>query len=527
MALRGLLVTVLLGATFVLFLGGKPRLDQPTPRILLYLVAATYGATIVYALLFRRLSSSRAFAAVQIAGDLGAWTVLAYLTGGASSGFSFLFGLSILGSAILLGRLGAVLTAAASAALLAALAAATTSGWIPPLSDQPRAFSVFVPGEVTFFVFVNLTSFTLVALLGGHLAERLRLARGALERAERAAASVVRSMRDGILTLDRRGRIEGTNPAALQILQRASVAVLGTPLDEVAPKIALAIAGGQNRGEGSCLRPDGTKVPVAYRASPLVDEQAEPAGTLLLLEDLGEIRGVREELARAERLAAVGRLAAALAHEIRNPLGGILGSIDLLRGAPNLSDEQQRLCEIARRETARLSELVGDMLDFARPRRPEPQPMDLCAVCREVADGFRASLGQPLSFRLEAPESLAATLDPGQIRQVVWNLLRNAAQASSSEGQILLRVAAEDGHVLVEVADRGPGVPPEERERVFEMFYSTRLQGTGLGLPLVRQIVVAHRGTIEVDEAPGGGAVFRVRLPRHAKVSASSAPPPP
>jgi two-component system, NtrC family, sensor histidine kinase HydH len=216
---------------------------------------------------------------------------------------------------------------------------------------------------------------------------------------------------------------------------------------------------------------------------------------------------------RAERLAALGRLAAALAHEIRNPLGGILGSVDLLRGTSSLSAEDRRLCEIVRRETLRLTELVGDMLDFARPRPTSLRAIDLAGLCREVVEAFLASMDPPLSLRAEVPERLVATVDPAQIRQVVWNLLRNAAQASGGGDDIFLKLSESVGQIQIEIADHGPGIPVEERDHVFEQFYSTRLQGTGLGLTLARQIVLAHGGRIEVAETPGGGATMRVQLP--------------
>ncbi|MBI2392957.1 MAG: two-component sensor histidine kinase [Deltaproteobacteria bacterium] len=229
----------------------------------------------------------------------------------------------------------------------------------------------------------------------------------------------------------------------------------------------------------------------------------------------GELAVVTERAERAERLAALGRIAAALAHEIRNPLGSISGSIEIIREAPGLGDDERRLCEIIRHEVTRLNELVGDMMDLAKPRAPNVTVVDLVRVARDVIvlaqRGGRAEHDVPL--RYEGPESLTVHADGGQIRQVVWNLVRNAIQASGAGLPVTVRVG-EDARKepFVEVNDRGLGVSPEMRARMFDAFVTTRAQGVGIGLAVVKQIVDAHNATIEVEEAKGGGTTLRVTL---------------
>ena len=234
-----------------------------------------------------------------------------------------------------------------------------------------------------------------------------------------------------------------------------------------------------------------------------------------------EIATARAE--QAERLAALGRLAAGLAHEIRNPLGSIAGSIELLRTGGSLSDEDRRLCEIIERETARVNDLVGDMLELSRPRLPTKAPMDLAATAREVVTlACTSGRGADVRVRYDGPETALVIADAGQIRQVVWNLVRNAIQVSAAGDEVIVRLGGA-GERLLEIVDRGPGIAPEARERIFDAFFTTRSHGMGIGLAVVKRIADDHGFSLEVESVEGEGATFRVRVPATA---AAEAPPP-
>jgi two-component system sensor histidine kinase HydH len=228
----------------------------------------------------------------------------------------------------------------------------------------------------------------------------------------------------------------------------------------------------------------------------------------------GRLAIVTERAERAERLAALGKIAAALAHEIRNPLGSISGSIEIIREAPGLGEDERRLCEIVRHEVARLNDLVGDMMDLAKPREPNVGLVDLVTVARDVIElaqrGGRAEKDVPLRFA--GPASLTIRADGGQIRQIIWNLVRNAIQASAAGAAVTVRVGTRDGEPFVEVLDRGAGIAADMRGRIFDAFVTTRSHGVGIGLAVVKQIADAHDALIEVEEAAAGGACFRVVL---------------
>lgn len=256
-------------------------------------------------------------------------------------------------------------------------------------------------------------------------------------------------------------------------------------------------------------------VVVALLAGYLAERLRTTGGALVL---------ANERAIAAERLAMLGRIAAGLAHEIRNPLGSISGSIEMLREAPGLTDEDRRLCDIVRSEAARLNNLVSDMMDLARPRKPEPTAVDIASLAREVvalaARSDRGGSGD-VTVRYDGPEGAVwATCDEAQMRQVLWNLVRNGVQASGAGSTVTVEVAASSRDVRFLVRDEGPGIPAESVERIFDAFFTTRSHGTGIGLAVVRRILDEHApfgASIRVlgsDENPRRGATFEVRLAR-------------
>lgn len=228
----------------------------------------------------------------------------------------------------------------------------------------------------------------------------------------------------------------------------------------------------------------------------------------------GRLVLAEERADRAERMAALGRLATGLAHEIRNPLGSIAGSIQLLRDSPALSDEDKQLCDIVQREAARLDDLVTDMMDLTRTRKPELDDVDAAALAREVV-ALASSTGRggaDVEVVYLGSDRVVVRADAGQLKQLIWNLVRNAVQASSPGDTVKLELGADSRGVLLSVSDRGKGIDPEARERLFDAFFTTRSHGTGVGLAVVKAIADAHGFEIEVDSEEGRGATFRVAL---------------
>ena len=260
---------------------------------------------------------------------------------------------------------------------------------------------------------------------------------------------------------------------------------------------------------------------VAALAGYLADRLRSTRGAL----DVANLR-VKE----AERLALLGRLSTGLAHEIRNPLGAISGSIEMLKEAPELSEEDRQLCEIIQREASRLNQLVTDMMDLAKPRAPAPELVDVAQICRDVvALATRSERSGAGDVRVEytGPEgALQAFCDGAQVRQVIWNLVRNAVQASGAGTTVKVVVDHSPGVATLSVVDSGPGITEEARAQIFDAFFTTRTNGAGIGLAVVKRIMDDHApfgGKIEVRSPESGGAQFDVTL-RDTRVAPSSAP---
>lgn len=223
-----------------------------------------------------------------------------------------------------------------------------------------------------------------------------------------------------------------------------------------------------------------------------------------------------DSLRRADRLAALGTLTAGMAHEIRNPLGAIGGAAEILEQDYPREHPRREFLDILRREIARLNVIAGKYLDYSRPEAPELRPADLNAIARTAVDLVSKSASQTaVAFekRLSA-EDPRVLADPGQIQQVLVNLLLNAAQVQPDGGTVEIATTSRRTEVEVSVRDRGPGLPDVPHERLFEPFFTTREGGTGLGLHVSRRIVLSHGGRFEAENAEGGGARFRIVLPR-------------
>jgi two-component system, NtrC family, sensor histidine kinase PilS len=522
------LITIVLSLTVVLRLASPRDLALPGSVTLFGIVVATYALTLVYAAFLSRVQNLVRFADFQLAGDLLITSALVHVTGGAQSGYTFFYPLSIIGAAIVRYRKGAVVIGAASVGLFvlvailgwtrilpAPLGGATTAPW-----DQTR-------WELLRSIMLNVGAMTAVAFLAAKLGEQLSLTGQSLARQSQRVMDlatlkddIIRSLSSGLITTDLDGIVLTTNEAAGEILEVEPAETIGKPVAELLPGLAklLSAMGDRDsirRAELSGQRSSGQNLVLGVSISPLMSGDDEAKGRILNFQDLTELRRMEAQVKRAERLAAIGGLAAGIAHEIRNPLASISGSIELLRAAPHLDGENKDLMEIVLREVDRLNGLVTDLLDYARPRERSPAELELGELLDETVRVFSQDRSAPrLSVSFHGGEPIPLQADPGQVRQVVWNLLRNAAEAMPEGGTIDVSMAARDGWAEITVADSGVGIAPEDREKIFEPFYTTKTRGSGLGLATVQRIVTEHAGELLCDSTVGKGTRFTVRLPR-------------
>ena len=521
-AARVMVCTVIFGGTVAVFLAEGHSLDDATPKLLLSVIIAIYAVSLGYALQIRSAPADRIarLTSLSIALDLAAWTVLAYATGGASSPLSTFFGLSTLTSALALGGNATMWTAVSSLAAYGVLALVMALGWIAPPSDQ-----LHIPIETTYQMVVTLTAIISITAIGGALADRLVVTGDALLRAEASRVSlialyedVLRSIPAALVTYSADGRVDGANPFAALFLDLEPSEMLGRAVAEVLPFIpAAALAGDAGTSSGDArLKTPYRQIPISFHVAPLYTHDGSRRGGIVVVEDRSQEESLRYAVETSERFAQLGRLAAGLAHEIRNPLGAISGCVELVRETATLDEEERGLLVSVSRDVTRLNELVTDMLQFAKPRPLDRRRADLAALVRDVVSLARTSGGPEARVHIvqRAGTAVHASVDASQYKQVLWNLLRNAAQASRVGTEVEVAVFSRDESAVTEVYDRGPGIDPDLRDRIFDAFYSGTARGSGLGLAIVKRIADAHHGRVEIGERDGGGSVFSFIVPR-------------
>jgi two-component system, NtrC family, sensor histidine kinase PilS len=352
--------------------------------------------------------------------------------------------------------------------------------------------------------------------------------------------NVVNSMSSGLLITDMSGRVVSSNRTAERILLLTPGAQPGwlvqeglscLDLDDIVQK-AETLDQGLNRVEGVFERRDGNKITLGISYSPLRDDKGTVHGLIFNFQDITSLLAMEVEIKRGEQLAAVGRLSAAIAHEIRNPLASISGSIQLLRDELVLDEPNQRLMDIVAREIERLNAIITDFLAYARPRPLQYTDVNIQKLISGTLDllcnGLPEGSAVTLCTEFMSPVATIA-IDPQGIRQVIWNLCLNALEAMSHQGTLTVRTAVQPilntsyrshresltttQELLIEVMDTGPGMSLEVKEKIFEPFYSTKDGGTGLGLATVDRIIYNHKGRVEVDSRLGHGTTVRIHLP--------------
>ena len=528
--LRGLLVTrvvvvstllisaLLIQLTFSLWLPLAP---------IYYLSAAAYSTSLI-ALLTLRLVDPGANAVLQLLGDLAVVTGLVWVSGGPDSSFTFLYLAVVVAGTLLFGRGGGLVTAGLASVFYAVLLQLVQTGVVatPRTGDlPPRAWT---RGQLAGNVVTNVGAFAATAVLVAAASERLRDARLLAERRREEVArlqalhsSVLSSMSSGVITADLGGTITFANPPAGELLRRRPEDLVGRPLLETGLAWEEVLRPDRPPG-GEVLRYEGNRTalgPGAYfgvTVTPLRDGDGQVTGRILIFQNLTEMKKLEGEVRLKEKLAAVGELAASIAHEIRNPLASISGSVQVLSASASPGSAERRLMEIVVQESHRLSSILEDFLKYVRPREQATETVDAAAALRDVVTLLTHSdeltERHTVSLVLE-PESVPLQADPGQLRQVFWNLLRNAVAAMPDGGALSVTARAEDAAWSATFADEGRGMSQEEQERLFTPFAHAVPGGTGLGLAIVYRIVEEHGGRVGVKSSPGTGTEITLTLP--------------
>lgn len=537
MGLRVVVVTLLLG----LSLAFQATRGEHVPTFLA-LIVFTYAVTLVYAVFLRYLATHQAltvFTWVQVAMDFVLETILVASTGGIESPFAVLYVITVTVASLVPRRRVGLVTGSACTLLFGFITAVQYSGLLQ--SSGWVASSKLAGAEALQTFGVYGLAFLVVGLLSGVLADQLRLADQSLREKEQGLTrlqvfheNIVRSISSGVFTTDEAGRITSFNPAAEEVTGYAFQAVQGRSWREVfdwhpngPPEEQEQSTAVSARFEVECRRADSSRLVLGMTVSPL-HEQGAQRGLVGVFKDLTQIRYLEEEMRRREWLANLGEMSAGMAHEIRNPLGALAGAMQMLRQDVGSDDTSQRLMDIAIREAKRLDNIITEFLQYARPPALNLREHDLNKVLADTLDLIqheaRSRNGLDIVPKPGAG-TLTARVDQDQLKQVFWNLAVNAFDAMSDGGVLTIttgsrRVEVEGQRTdVIEIAfqDKGEGIPKQNFDKIFLPFFTTKKEGSGLGLAQVHRIVDLHGGWIKVESDVGNGARFVVCLPRSAE----------
>jgi len=448
----------------------------------------------------------------QIGVDLLLITWAVNRTGGADSYLSSLYFLEILMSSILLEKRGAFVTGTASSVIHFAHLDLGYFGYIP---FPPTAMDL---PSLQYIISLSIFGFCAVAFLSNYLADSWRKTGAELQKSTGQVAflqafsdRVIDSLGTGLITTDSEGRIYLFNRAAEIITGYSSDTALRLKIWEVFP--GLMPKAHFSRFEIPADRPDGVTVNLRVSVSPVMIDEKNTAGYVWCFDDVTELRLLEEQMRQKEQMAALGAMSAGIAHEIRNPLASIGGSFNLLRSELELDDSQRQLAEIITRETERLNQTITEFLKYARPLPPHRTRVDMSELISETVQLMRNSPELKPDHRIETQlRPIVMDVDESMMRQVFYNLATNAFKAMPDGGTLTIRLESRNGKAQIRFEDKGRGFGEDELKRLFVPFNSTFKNGTGLGLPIVYQIVNAHNGTISVQSKKGSGTTVIIDL---------------
>lgn len=542
-AIRLVVATVLLGSAIIVELRAPGALPV---NPFFFLIAVTYAVSLGFIASLGFVDRFPWLTDVHFAIDALIVSAAVFLSGGVASLFTILFMLPIVAASSVQSRRGGLQLAALSTILFCSLVLAqylyAAGDLAPPFGLAP--VTDLPPARVAqYTVALNAFGFFAVALLAGSLAERVRRGEAKLEQATVEIADlqafnqyVLDNLVTGLATADAGNRLLTFNRSAMLITGRTGPLPLGESAADVLqldPEFVRSLPARlarerSRRTDYRLRRPDGSIVDIglSVAALPLPDGSR---GYVYTFQDVTEVKRFEQQVRLQQRLAAIGEMAAGIAHEIRNPLASMSGSMQMLRQELPLSPDQALLMDIVLRESERLSETIRSFLAYARPQRVDVRPVELRRLVHETVMLLRNSTEFGERHHIEVDPAAAAGIieaDESQIRQIVWNLASNGLRAMPDGGTLRIGVredtADDQPHALLIVEDEGVGIAPEDIEHIFQPFRGSFGKGTGLGLAIVHRIVTDYGGRIDVEPGRARGTIFRVTFPTPRAVGAEA-----
>lgn len=541
MFLRVLFVSLLLGAS--IFIQVKETRtyfgDIQTSHYLL--IAFIYFLTFIYVILLTKLKDHSGLAYVQLLVDTFFITAIIYSTGGIESIFSFLYILTIINGSIILYRKGGMIIASSSSILYGLLLDLHYYNVIHPFGSRLIYYTGYQGFYIIYMIIVNIAAFYLVAFLSSYPSEQARKSRVELKakqddiiKLEALNEWIIRSITSGLITLDGHGRIILFNPAAEKIFDVKADQTIGRGVTDVLPFLVNYLKDGNEDLHHDTHSPagfidlpypgqDGEKKSIRFSMSPLRIPEGDQRGQILVFQDITEMRHIEEEMKKVEGLALIGELAAGIAHEIKNPMASISGSIQMLKEGLSKDDVNSRLMDIVLREITRLNHLVNDFLLFARPKPANINEFDLNQLIVDSLEIFKNSgkWNEKMKVETDFRDAISLESDPEQIKQILWNIFLNATDAMPDEGLLQISTEITDSQevadpaqrmVRITVKDNGEGFSKRALTHLFTPFFTTKRGGSGLGLAIVKRIVEGLDGKVSGRNNPDGGAEITILI---------------
>jgi two-component system sensor histidine kinase PilS (NtrC family) len=535
MFVRVTLVSLLLGVAVIIQVRETRAFFGHIVNAHYFLIAAVYVLTFTYLIVFKYIKNLAKFAYFQILLDTVFITAIIYTTGGIESMFSLLYLLNIISGGIILYRRGGVMVASFSTILYGALLDLSYYGLISPMGADSSYGFTYQSGDIFYRILVNGAAFYLMGFLSSFLSEQTRKSETELKARQKDIANleilnenIIQSISSGLVALDEHGRIMVFNRGAETLFSMDSKDAIQKNIHEVIPFIQPYLNSNNSNkiDQLSYSSNNGRRLDLLLNISPLADQDGSKKGEILFFQDTTRMKEMEREVKRMEDLAMLGEMAAGIAHEIRNPLASISGSIQVLNDSLSREDAliNERLMDIISREISRLNHMVNDFLQFARPQNSEIERFDLNQLITDTLLIFQNSQSWSSQLRVEkeflTPLEIAS--DPRQLKQVLWNIFLNASEAMPKGGVIRVstdkidhadRSGTTPESVRIRVEDNGPGISPRVAKDMFKPFSTTKKGGSGLGLAIVKRIVEGLEGEVSGENLAHGGAAITIVLP--------------
>ncbi len=520
MLFRIVVVSLLLVATLMRHIREFEFVVRLDSSFIILIVISAYLASLVYLYLLRQASWYRLSAISQIVGDILFSSALCYFTGKDGSIFTIFFAFTIIISSILFSRIGAYITATVSSIIIVIFAIDRQFLFLPYISGMIIDNVKPSIDQMIYSVFIHILAYFVISQLSSFLSVELKTTSEKYYEKKRdydilfgQYKTIVENLSDGVL-LFRNGNLIYANEVAETIFglypNELEDHNKSKKIRDILSELSLSSGGEISSFSG------GTNRIVTVRHKRRVYENND-TDDIYIVSDITESKRMQEEILRSEKLASIGKVATGFAHEIRNPLSSILGSIELVKKTTKFDDENSMLMDIIVKELLRVNELIERFLMFAKPAPPKFVPVNIGHLISEVVELIRFDKDYRNDIQIKIQDELGEPIsaDYSMMKQVFWNLIKNSIQAIKGSGEIVisLKKYSEDGYAEIEVSDNGCGIPKTEIDRIFEPFYSTKEKNIGIGLSIIHTIIREHKGRINLESVVNEGTKFRIILP--------------